>query len=132
MRVCSSVCALVLVLNLASAATRWICPVFALVGFAYWWYFAIGMFWLERTIYVKTFGEVPTDSTDAAILLAVVGVLCIGAGMKVRVGFLVPSRQLENRRSTLELDLHSVAVGFGFSASTRTELLQYVAGIGGA
>src|ERR1700730_8110555 len=69
-------------------------PVFAMVGFVYWWWFAIGMFWLERTHRVgrRIFDA---EGVDGALWLALVGVVCIGVGMRVRVTPLPPSRQLE-------------------------------------
>jgi hypothetical protein len=71
-------------------------PVFAMVGFVYWWWFAVGMFWLERTL---GFGLghhiIHTESVDAAMFLALVGVLCMGVGMRVRVTPLPASRHLE-------------------------------------
>jgi hypothetical protein len=71
-------------------------PVFAMLGFVYWWWFAVGLFWLERTL---GFGLgrriIHAESADAAILLALVGVGCMGVGMRVRVTPLPPSRQLE-------------------------------------
>ena len=66
-------------------------PVFAMVGLVYWWWFAVGMFWLNRT------GRriVDTESIDDAISMALVGVLCLGIGMRVRMTPLPPSRHLE-------------------------------------
>jgi hypothetical protein len=66
-------------------------PVFAMVGFVYWWWFAIGMFWLDRA------GRriIDTESVDDAMWLALVGVVCMGVGMRVRVTPLPPSRHLE-------------------------------------
>ena len=69
-------------------------PVFAMVGFAYWWYFAIGLFWLERVLWVGR-GYIAPESVTGAMWLALVGVLCIGLGMKVPVAVLQDSRQLE-------------------------------------
>jgi hypothetical protein len=71
-------------------------PVFAMLGFVYWWWFAVGMFWLERTLGLG-FGRriTNTESVDDAILLALVGVGCMGLGMRVRVTPLPPSRHLE-------------------------------------
>jgi hypothetical protein len=65
-----------------------------MVGFVYWWWFAIGMFWLERTY---SFGRrlIDTENVDGAMCLALVGVVCIGVGMRVRVTPLPPSRHLE-------------------------------------
>jgi hypothetical protein len=67
-------------------------PVFAMVGFVYWWWFAIGMFWLERTHGRRI---IDTESVDGAMWLALVGVVCMGVGMRVRVTPLPPSRHLE-------------------------------------
>jgi oligosaccharide repeat unit polymerase len=71
-------------------------PVFAMLGFVYWWWFAVGMFWLERTPGLG-FGRriINTESVDDAILLALVGVVCMGVGMRVRVTPLPPLRHLE-------------------------------------
>ncbi len=70
-------------------------PVFAMVGLVYWWFFAVGMFWLDRVMYVGRFGVVEAQATDDAMLLAVVGVSCLGAGMRIPVAVLQPLRQLE-------------------------------------
>jgi hypothetical protein len=69
-------------------------PVFAMLGFVYWWWFAIGMFWLERTHSLRR-RIIDTENVDGAILLALVGVVCMGVGMRVRVTPLPPSRHLE-------------------------------------
>jgi len=71
-------------------------PVFAMLGFVYWWWFAVGMFWLERTLGFG-FGRriIHSESVDAALLLALVGVACMGVGMRVQVTPLPPSRHLE-------------------------------------
>jgi hypothetical protein len=56
-------------------------PVFAMVGFVYWWWFAVGMFWLERTL---GFGLghhiIHTESVDAAMFLALAGLSPFGTG----------------------------------------------------
>jgi hypothetical protein len=65
-----------------------------MVGFVYWWWFAIGMFWLERT-YSLGRRLIDTENVDGAMCLALVGVVCIGVGMRVRVTPLPPSRHLE-------------------------------------
>jgi len=72
-------------------------PSLAMVGFVYWWWFAIGMFWLERT------GRriMDTESVDGAMWLALVGVVCMGVGMRVRVTPLPPSRHLNWTTSRL-------------------------------
>src|SRR5579862_7722761 len=41
-------------------------PVFAMVAFVYWWWFAIGMFWLERTLLVGR-GIIETENVDGAM-----------------------------------------------------------------
>jgi hypothetical protein len=69
-------------------------PVFAMVGFVYWWWFAVGMFWLERTPWVGH-RIMRAESVDGAMLLALVGVVCLGLGMRVRVNPLRPSRHFE-------------------------------------
>jgi hypothetical protein len=69
-------------------------PIFAILGFVYWWWFTIGMFWLERTHWVGR-GIIETESVDGAMCLALVGVVCMGVGMRVRVTPLPPSRHLE-------------------------------------
>jgi hypothetical protein len=70
-------------------------PVFAMLGFVYWWWFAVGMFWLQRTLALGFGRIVHTESVDDAMLLALVGVGCLGLGMRVRVNPLPPSRHLE-------------------------------------
>jgi hypothetical protein len=69
-------------------------PVFAMVGFVYWWWFAIGMFWSGGTLWVGH-RIIHTESVDGAMWLALVGVVCMGMGMRVRVTPLPPSRHLE-------------------------------------
>jgi hypothetical protein len=69
-------------------------PVFALVALAYWWFFAIGLFWLDRELRLGR-GVVAVEEVTGAVWLALVGVVCIGAGMKVHIPQLTPERQLE-------------------------------------
>lgn len=59
-------------------------PVFAMLGFTYWWWFVPSLFWLDRTLWVgrRAFN---TASVDEAVLLALVGVISLGLGMKVRI-----------------------------------------------
>jgi hypothetical protein len=67
-------------------------PVFALIGFAYWVFFAVGYFWLDRTLDGR-YGVTAFDNADGALWLAVVGVVCIGLGMQVPLP--KPARQLD-------------------------------------
>ena len=69
-------------------------PVFAMVGFVYWWYFAIGLFWLERALRLGH-GIVAVENVTGALWLALVGVVCLGAGMNIHLPLLTPARQLE-------------------------------------
>src|SRR5260370_26583189 len=48
-------------------------PVFTLVGLAYWWYFAIGLFWLDRELRLGH-GVVAVEEVTGAVWLALVGV----------------------------------------------------------
>jgi hypothetical protein len=71
-------------------------PVFAIIAFVYWWYFAIGLFWLDRTM-LTGHGIIGTDekAVTRAMWLALIGVVCMWAGMKVRIPFLAPPHQPE-------------------------------------
>ena len=91
-------------------------PVFAMVGFVYWWWFAIGMFWLERTLWVGR-RIIDTESVDGAMWLALVGVVCMGVGMRVRVTPLPPSRHLELDDKPHYLDLRPIRSSRGTLAS---------------
>jgi hypothetical protein len=102
-------------------------PIFALVGFAYWWYFAIGLFWLDRTIFSRGYSVVEVNDVDGAMRLALVGVACVGLGMNVQLSFLRPSRQLElndHATSWLYVRLILVAGTVGsLAANNSTKLL---------
>jgi hypothetical protein len=69
-------------------------PVFAMIGLAYWWWFAIGLFWLDRELKLNR-GVVAVDNVTGAVWLALVGVLCFGAGMKIYVPVEKQSLQLD-------------------------------------
>jgi len=70
-------------------------PIFALVGFAYWWYFAIGLFWLDRVVFVGRYGNVTAGSVTETMRMALVAILCVWAGMKVPLPVPPPDRQFE-------------------------------------
>lgn len=71
-------------------------PVFAIISFMYWIYFALSLFWGPRTVSGKdTPGEalVSEEAITAALELAVVGVLAIWLGMRARLArHIVPER----------------------------------------
>lgn len=73
---------------------RWGLPVFALVGSVYWVWFAIGYFWLERTPRIY-YGSIDSQTIEQALWLAVVGVVCLGLGMRIQLPVLKPGHQLE-------------------------------------
>lgn len=70
-------------------------PVFAMVGLMYWLYFAVAAFWADRTDTVGRMRLITEESVTAALWLAVVGVICLWAGMRVRLPVPGPSRQAD-------------------------------------
>lgn len=70
-------------------------PTFAMLGFVYWLFFAIGLFWLGRELSGNHIILLDPEIINEAVWLALVGVLCMGLGMRVPIDVLAPSRQLE-------------------------------------
>ncbi len=58
-------------------------PVFAIIASVYWIFFAAALFWGERRIFVGRFVPVGDDYVSEAVQMALVGVVCIWAGMKL-------------------------------------------------
>jgi hypothetical protein len=71
-------------------------PIFAIIGFMYWLYYALAMFWSELIIEVArtAFGrEAPPDMLTQALAMCLVGICCLWIGMRARLGqFFVPHR----------------------------------------
>lgn len=94
-------CAFMLLLLPCYAFLRWKeekrggLPVFAIIGFVYWWYFAIGLFWLDRTLMQNDPSTTGADQNGVtrALWLALVGVVCMGAGMNLRIPLLARADQ---------------------------------------
>ena len=60
-------------------------PIFPMLSFMYWVYYALALFWGNRRGYTAH-GEVPHGAIEQAMLLALVGVLCLWIGKWTRVG----------------------------------------------
>ena len=74
-------------------------PIFAIISFMYWIYYALSLFWGARTVSGDdNLGEmnVPNEMITAALELAVLGVVAMWLGMRVRL-----SRRLIPRRVPL-------------------------------
>jgi len=60
-------------------------PLFPMLSFMYWVYYALGLFWGTRGNYTLH-GELSQQSIEQAMLLAVVGVICLWVGKWTGVG----------------------------------------------
>jgi hypothetical protein len=71
-------------------------PVFAIVSFMIWIYFALSLFWGPRTVSGKDTpneARVSEEAITAALELALVGILAIWLGMRVQLArYIVPKR----------------------------------------
>jgi predicted ABC-type exoprotein transport system permease subunit len=86
--------ALILLLIPWSAYLRWKLhkepglPIFAIISFMYWIYFALSLFWGPRTLSGNENPReprVPEEAVTAALELAVIGMLAISLGMRARL-----------------------------------------------
>jgi hypothetical protein len=71
-------------------------PIFAIIAFVYWIYYALSLFWGARTVSgVETLSEanVPEEMITAALEMAVLGILAMWVGMKSGL-----ARRLKPRR----------------------------------
>src|SRR5436190_11656676 len=69
-------------------------PLFAMVSGAYWVYFALALFWGQRTFSAAAFAAItPSESTiTEATWMALVGVVCLWSGMRVPLPIWDPSK----------------------------------------
>jgi len=71
-------------------------PVFSIISFMYWIYFALAVFWGSRTVSgVDTPSEahVRDEAVTAALALTVVGVVAVWLGMRARLSrYMIPKR----------------------------------------
>lgn len=70
-------------------------PLFALIGFMYWIYYVLVLFWGDLTIQVARAPNrlAPTGMLTSALLMCVVGLASLNLGMKARIGRkLIPGR----------------------------------------
>src|SRR5207249_10398364 len=69
-------------------------PLFAMVSGAYWVYFALALFWGQRTFSAAAFAAItPSESTiTEATWMALVGVVCLWSGMRVPMPIWNPSK----------------------------------------
>jgi len=74
-------------------------PLFSIVSFMFWVYYALALFWGTRRAYTLH-GELPDDLIEQAMLLALLGVVCLWIGKWTGVG-----RRLMSRK-TLDIDPH--------------------------
>ena len=72
-------------------------PVFSMIGFMYWLYYVLPLFWEPHTI-SEIYSPVSRELSDAgitmAMLMAVLGVGCLWLGMHARVGRRLAPRHL--------------------------------------
>ncbi len=60
-------------------------PLFPMLSFMYWVYYALALFWGQRNSYTSR-GELTHESIEHAMLLAVVGVVCLWVGKWTGIG----------------------------------------------
>ncbi len=108
-------------------------PVFAMISLMYWVYYALALFWGELTIPVARtiFGrDAEVEMLSRALLMCLVGVLCLWLGTKARIGGVLvphhlPEINLDRSRNYLRVLLASSALLGVLEPST------YVLGEGG-
>lgn len=103
-------------------------PMFAMVGGAYWVYFALALFWGQRVLYlagtVRFFVPSEAAITDA-MLMAVLGVVFLWIGMRVPVSIWVPEHlpDVIDRGSTWTYVRAILIAGMLFGLSAKSEWL---------
>jgi hypothetical protein len=64
-------------------------PLFAILSCMYWLYYAVGLFWVEPTIYIRTFA-LPRALSESAVTyaaaMALLGVCSLWLGIRSRIG----------------------------------------------
>jgi hypothetical protein len=79
-------------------------PIFSIIAFIYWIFFAAALFWGERRIFARHFVPIGDDYVTEAVQMALVGVICLWAGMRLPV----KTTAVENLP---DIDYRAVAVG---------------------
>src|SRR5262249_8595433 len=72
-------------------------PVFSMIAFAYWLFYALPLFWEPHTIseiYTPVRIEISNAGVTMAMLMAVLGVCGLWLGMRARVGRLLAPRNI--------------------------------------
>ena len=72
-------------------------PVFGMISFMYWVYYALALFWGDLTIQMarSAFGrEAPPEQLTNALLMSLLGVSCLWLGMKTGIGRIFTPRRL--------------------------------------
>jgi hypothetical protein len=108
-------------------------PIFSMIAFMYWLYYALPLFWEPRTIteiYSPTGHEVSDVGVTLAMLMTVLGVASLWLGMRARVGRRLAPRHLSinlapSRRPYIRLVL---AIGCLLNVY---DLSTYILGEGG-
>jgi len=85
-------CAWVSYYRWRAAGDRYL-PLFSIVSFMFWVYYALGLFWGTRRGYGER-GELSDRLIEQAMLLALVGVLCLWIGKWTGIGRRLVSRKL--------------------------------------
>jgi hypothetical protein len=90
-------------------------PLFALIGFMYWIYYVLVLFWGDLTIQVARAAnrEAPTGMLTLALWMCFVGLVSLGLGMKARIGRrFIPKKLPEIKLAGFERNyLRGVLVG---------------------
>jgi len=109
-------------------------PVFALISFLYWVYFALALFWGARTpsgVETPFEKEVPQEAVTWSLAMVVTGVCAVWVGMRVRLSnYLVPQNLPELRQGPSSTHY----LRFILVSATLLGLLEnlpYIAGEGG-
>jgi len=109
-------------------------PIFAIIAFMYWIYYALALFWGARTPSGSaTLNEryVTDESITSSLFLAVVGVGAIWAGMQIGVGrYLIP-RTVPELKSTSGASHYVRLLLVGGALMSLYDAAPYIAGEGG-
>jgi len=98
-------------------------PLFPMLSFMYWVYYALGLFWGQRGNYTLH-GELSDRAIEQAMLLAVVGVVCLWVGKWTGIGRRLASPRVLDINATQEntwsyirtMLLLSIALTFGMQS----------------
>jgi hypothetical protein len=76
-------------------------PLFAILSFMYWLYYAVGLFWVEHTVALRNLPaarQLSVSSITASLFMALLGVSCLWLGMKSGVGARLTPKRVPSAR----------------------------------